>query len=168
MPGPHRHSSTWDACVAAVKKNSPGYNPYAVCTARVRAAHRNLNPRKLSATEQRAQVRRMLEWSRAALKQKDTQLPGGRMLHAVARDEITAARTRLRAGNPRSKARPGFVIEARRRASRVYYAGGEKFIGSKSAAKRFGSQADCSAYLWLLRKSYPKALKGWVLEVVAA
>lgn len=155
-----KRSAKWDRCVAAVKKNHSAFNPYAVCT-------RATNPRKLGKAQRRAQLRRLLDWSASALRQPDADLPNGKRLHKMAREQIALVRTELRAGKSRAANPAGFVLSTPYGGDTVYYDGRHSFA-ARASAKVYHSRSDATGAAWLVKQAFPKLLAHRPVKVVRA
>jgi hypothetical protein len=152
--------ASWARCVAAVKKNSSALNPY---------AHRSraTNPRKLGKAEERAQLRRLLDWSAAALRQPDADLPNGKRLHAMAREQVTMVRQRLRAKKTRDRNPRGFVVSTLYGDETVYY-DGDRAFKARAHAKVYPSSRDAASVAWLVIQAFPKLLRRRAVKVLPA
>lgn len=150
MPGRRAvHTKKFDRCVREVRRRGGAANPYAVCSAElgergsVKKRHRR-NPRRRVSTK--------------------------RMPPALAR-YWRARNRRLKAAPKRARRHhrnaSGFVIEARRGDSHLFYNGAGKFEG-RNRARVYHNAPDAEATVYLLREGFPNALKGWELTVSPA
>lgn len=152
MPGRRAvHTKAFDRCVRQVRKRGDAANPYAVCSSSlgktaVKKSHRR-NPKK------RVSTRRMPPALAKYWRARNRRLAKSR----------TTSPRRARRHHRNAAA---FVIAARKAGDRtLYYDGGGRFM-PRARAHVYHNERDAEATAYLLKESYPHALKGW--EVLVA